>query len=130
MNEPFRTKYKKGNFASEAIKQFEGSDISVAHFDLRFVKPLDEDLLHKVFKNFNQVITVEDGTITGGFGSTILEFMADHNYQCALKRLGVPDRFIEQGSQAELYRDCGFDAEGIAKVIMSLEKPKFLSKVV
>ncbi len=119
-----------GNLASHAIDLLKESHISVAHFDLRFVKPLDEDLLHRVFKNFNQVITVEDGTIAGGFGSAILEFMADHNYHCQLKRMGVPDRFIEQGTQEELYRDCGFDAEGIARTVKSMVKPKVFSKVV
>jgi 1-deoxy-D-xylulose-5-phosphate synthase len=97
---------------------------------MRFVKPLDEDLLHKVFKRFRQVITLEDGTISGGFGSAVLEFMADNGYQCQVKRLGVPDRFIEHGTQAELYRECGFDPESIAGTIKSLVKPKVLSRVV
>jgi 1-deoxy-D-xylulose-5-phosphate synthase len=119
-----------GNLAAEAINRLEDSGISIAHYDMRFVKPLDEDLLHKVFKRFRQVITVEDGSLAGGFGSAVLEFMADHAYQCQVKRLGVPDRFIEHGTQAELYRECGFDAEGIVNAITSLVKPKVLSKAI
>jgi 1-deoxy-D-xylulose-5-phosphate synthase len=119
-----------GILTTEAIELLEDTRISVAHFDMRFVKPLDEELLHKVFKNFKQVITVEDGTITGGFGSAVLEFIAENNYQCQLKRLGVPDRFIEQGSQNELYRECGFDPESIAETVKSLVKPKVLSRAI
>ena len=119
-----------GNLAAEAINQLEESHISVAHYDMRFIKPLDEELLHKVFKQFKQVVTVDDGTLIGGFGSAVLEFMSDHGYHCHVKRLGVPDRFIEHGTQAELYRECGFDSEGIAKTIKTLVKPKVLSKVV
>ena len=119
-----------GNHAAEAIDRMDDTGISIAHYDMRFVKPLDEDLLHKVFKHYRQVLTVEDGALTGGFGSAVLEFMADHGYQCRIVRLGVPDRFIDQGSQAELYRECGFDAEGIAKTIASLVSPKVLSKAV
>ena len=119
-----------GNLAANAIDLLEDSHISAAHYDMRFVKPLDEDLLHKVFKRFKQVLTIEDGAINGGFGSAVLEFMADHGYQCHVKRLGVPDRFIEHGTQAELYKECGFDPESIASMIQSLVKPKVLSRVV
>ncbi len=119
-----------GNLAANAIDLLEDSHISAAHYDMRFVKPLDEDLLHKVFKRFKQVLTIEDGAINGGFGSAVLEFMADHGYQCHVKRLGVPDRFIEHGTQAELYKECNFDPESIASTIQSLVKPKVLSRVV
>jgi 1-deoxy-D-xylulose-5-phosphate synthase len=80
---------------------------------MRFVKPLDETLLHKIFKKHRYIITIEDGAIMGGFGSAVLEFMADHGYQSKLKRLGIPDKIIEHGTQSELQQECGFDAEGI-----------------
>jgi len=102
-----------GNFVIEAGKELEDEGISIAHYDMRFLKPIDEDLLHDIFTKFEKVITVEDGSIIGGLGSAVLEFMADHNYHAKLKRLGVPDRFVEQGTQEELYRECGFDKEGI-----------------
>ena len=82
-------------------------------YDMRFVKPIDESLLHEVFTKFRKVITVEDGCIQGGMGSAVLEFMADNNYQAQVKRLGVPDQYIEHGTQAELYKECGYDAEAI-----------------
>src|SRR4030042_4164075 len=113
-----------GNFASEAILRLETENISVAHYDMRFVKPLDEECLHHVFKNFRKIITVEDGTIVGGFGSAVIEFMSEHGYQAQVNRLGVPDKFIEQGSQKELYKECGFDAEGIISAIKAMVKPR------
>ncbi|HJX70885.1 MAG TPA: 1-deoxy-D-xylulose-5-phosphate synthase [Bacteroidales bacterium] len=118
-----------GNFASEAILRLETENISVAHYDMRFVKPLDEECLHHVFKNFRKIITVEDGTIVGGFGSAVIEFMSEHGYQAQVNRLGVPDKFIEQGSQKELYKECGFDAEGIISAIKAMVKPRVFSKV-
>ncbi len=107
-----------GNFVQEAIKNT--NNTSVAHYDMRFVKPLDEALLHQVFKKFTKVITVEDGCLAGGFGSVVLEFMAQNSYTAQVKRLGIPDAFIEQGSQKELHKICGYDADGIAKAILSL----------
>lgn len=104
-----------GNFVQEGIKNI--ANVSVAHYDMRFVKPLDEALLHQVFKKFTKVITVEDGCLTGGFGSAMLEFMAQNNYTAQVKRLGIPDAFIEQGTQKELHKICEYDADGIAKVI-------------
>jgi 1-deoxy-D-xylulose-5-phosphate synthase len=80
---------------------------------MRFVKPLDEKILHHIFHSFKKVVTVEDGTITGGFGSAVSEFLVNGNYPCQLKTLGIPDRFIEHGSLEQLYKDCGIDAEGI-----------------
>ncbi len=117
-----------GNLVTEAIDLLENAHISAAHYDMRFVKPLDADLLHKVFKRFRHVVTVEDGILTGGFGSAVLEFMSDHGYQCQVKRLGIPDRFIEHGTQAELYRECGFDPESIAGTVRTLVKPKVLHR--
>lgn len=107
-----------GNFVQEAIKST--SNTSVAHYDMRFVKPIDEALLHQVFKKFTKVITVEDGCLAGGFGSAVLEFMAQNSYTAKVKCLGIPDAFIEQGTQKELHKICGYDADGIAKAILSL----------
>ena len=104
-----------GNNAVESCAMLEKEGISAAHYDLRFVKPLDETLLHEVFQKFDKIITVEDGCIQGGMGSAVLEFMADHGYTAKLKRLGIPDRIVEHGEQIELHRECGFDTEGIAK---------------
>jgi len=109
-----------GNYAMEASKQLEGKGINAAIYDMRFLKPIDEVILHEVFKNHSKVITVEDGTITGGLGSAVIEFMTEYNYNATVKRLGIPDRFIEQGSPEELYRICGFDAEGIKKAILEI----------
>jgi 1-deoxy-D-xylulose-5-phosphate synthase len=118
-----------GNFVAEAAQRLSNENITVEHIDIRFVKPIDEECLHAVFKSFNKIITVEDGALNGGFGSAILEFMSDHGYQATVKRLGVPDRFIEHGTQQELYRECGYDAEGVYQTVKSLVKPKILSKV-
>ena len=87
---------------------------------LRFVKPIDEELLHQVFKHFKKIITVEDGVIQGGFGSAVLEFMAANDYHAKLVRLGVPDQFIEHGTPEELQRDCGFDQKGIYQACIEL----------
>jgi len=119
-----------GNLAADAIDLLRDSHISIAHYDMRFVKPLDEELLHKIFKQFKHVVTVEDGSLSGGFGSAVIEFMCDHAYQSQVKRLGVPDRFVEHGPQSELYKECGYDPESIAKTIKSLVKPKVLSRAV
>jgi 1-deoxy-D-xylulose-5-phosphate synthase len=119
-----------GILAAEAIDLLENSHISAAHYDMRFVKPIDEELLHKVFKQFKHVITVEDGSLTGGFGSAVVEFMCDNTYTSQVKRLGVPDRFIDQGTQKELYKECGIDPESIANTVKSLVKPKVLSRAV
>ncbi|MDB5256254.1 MAG: dxs [Chitinophagaceae bacterium] len=109
-----------GNYVTEALQLLQTADLSPAHYDMRFVKPLDEELLHQVFKKFKKIITLEDGTIVGGFGSAILEFMADHGYAAKVIRLGIPDQFIEHGEQIQLHKECGFDPEGIAKAVQSL----------
>jgi 1-deoxy-D-xylulose-5-phosphate synthase len=109
-----------GNYAIEVCENLEAKNISIAHYDMRFVKPLDEKMLHEVFSKFKKVITVEDGCIQGGFGSAILEFMTDHNYTAEVRRLGIPDRIVEHGEQRELHHECGFDVEGIQKVVIEL----------
>lgn len=104
-----------GNYALKAAQELESANISAAHYDMRFAKPVDELLLHEVFSKFDKVITVEDGCIVGGMGSAVLEFMADHNYQAQVKRLGIPDKIIEHGSQDELYEECNYDTASIVK---------------
>ncbi|PUZ27755.1 1-deoxy-D-xylulose-5-phosphate synthase [Chitinophaga costaii] len=113
-----------GNFVTDAIKQLVIDGLQPAHYDMRFVKPLDEALLHEVFRQFEKVITVEDGTVAGGFGSAILEFMARHGYKADIKIMGIPDRIVEHGKPSELYRECGFDAKGIAHTVMEMMKNK------
>jgi 1-deoxy-D-xylulose-5-phosphate synthase len=108
-----------GNFALEACKRME-KHAQVAHYDMRFVKPLDEELLHEILTKFRKIITVEDGCIQGGFGSAILEFMADNGYSAEVKRLGIPDTIVEHGEQPELQRDCGFDTDGIEKAVYEM----------
>jgi len=108
-----------GNFAQEAIKTLTKSGITPAHYDLRFVKPLDEMLLHEVFSKFDKVITVEDGCLMGGFGSAVLEFMSDRGYKAEVVRLGIPDEYIHHGTQEELWASCGFDD---AAIVASVER--------
>lgn len=109
-----------GNFAQKAIEQLKTDGYSVAHYDMRFVKPIDEVMLHEVFGKFRQVITVEDGCVMGGFGSAVLEFMADNGYSAKVTRLGIPDQYIHHGTQKELWADCGFDVDSIAKKVKEL----------
>lgn len=106
-----------GNFAQEAIQSLQDHDIDLAHYDMRFVKPLDHELLHEVFQNHQRVITVEDGAINGGFGSAILEFMNEQGYQATVKRLGIPDEVIEHGDPAMQQHYCGFDKAGILDAV-------------
>jgi 1-deoxy-D-xylulose-5-phosphate synthase len=109
-----------GNNAVTACESLAKNGIHAAHYDLRFVKPLDEKLLHDIFSRFKKIVTVEDGCIQGGFGSAILEFMADNNYYAEVRRLGIPDRIVEHGEQSELYQECNFDAAGIEQAVTSL----------
>ncbi len=106
-----------GNFAVEACEQLAKENIFPAHYDLRFAKPLDEKMLREVFENYTHIITVEDGCLQGGVGSAVLEFMADHQLNAIVKRLGIPDQYIEHGEQPELWKECGFDAEAIAAAV-------------
>ncbi len=109
-----------GNFAREAIKELNKIGIYPAHYDMRFLKPIDKALLTEVFENFENVITVEDGAIIGGLGSAVIEFMNDNNFSAKVIRLGIPDRFIEHGTQAELHRECGYDARAIYETVLKL----------
>lgn len=112
-----------GHLALKAIQR-EQQQTSTALYDMRFLKPIDEELLHTVFRKFSNIITLEDGTIVGGLGSAVLEFMADHHYQANVIRLGIPDKFIEHGTQQQLYQVCGYDEETIYQLLCSLRKHK------
>lgn len=109
-----------GNYAVEVCNRLASKNIEAGHYDMRFVKPLDEDLLHEVFTNYKKVITIEDGCIQGGFGSAVIEFMADHNYNAEIRRLGIPDHIVEHGEQVELHRECGFDPDGIERAVIEM----------
>ena len=109
-----------GNFAQTAIRNLRSEGIDPAHYDIRFVKPIDEDLLHEVFQQYDKVITVEDGTVVGGLGSAILEFMNAHGYQSQIKILGIPDTVVEHGSLKELQKECHYDAIAIAEAVKTL----------
>ena len=113
-----------GNFVTAAIRELKVEGIDPAHYDMRFAKPLDEEMLHEVFSRYDRIITVEDGTVTGGFGSAILEFQAAHHYAATVKILGIPDRFIEHGTLKELRHECGFDAPAIADAAREMMKDK------
>lgn len=109
-----------GHYAVEAVGKLKENGISAAHYDMRFVKPIDEKLLHSVFKRFSKVITVEDGCLPGGFGSAVVEFMSDNGYFAQVQRLGIPDRFIDHGSQKELHIECGYYKDDIIKTAIDL----------
>jgi 1-deoxy-D-xylulose-5-phosphate synthase len=118
-----------GNFAQAAIRQLRTQGIDPAHYDMRFVKPLDEELLHEVFSNYSKVVTIEDGTVVGGFGSAVLEFMNAHRYNAEVTILGIPDRLVEHGTPKELHRECNYDAQAIEEAVLSLMKEKVTTKV-
>lgn len=107
-----------GNFVTQAIQELEGQNISIAHYDMRFLKPIDEEILSYVGTHFQRIITVEDGAKKGGLGSAVLEYMADHNLHPSITRLGLPDDFVEHGTPEELYHIVGLDVESIKKAIL------------
>ena len=111
-----------GNFAAEAIRDVKQEGLNPAHYDMRFAKPLDEEMLHEVFKKYSKIITVEDGTVVGGFGSAILEFMNQHNYKADVKVLGIPDAIIEHASQKQQQQNVGIDSAHIADAIREISK--------
>jgi 1-deoxy-D-xylulose-5-phosphate synthase len=116
-----------GNYAVKACEILAKEGINPAHYDLRFVKPLDQELLHEVFNRYDKIITVEDGCLQGGMGSAVLEFMIDNGYAAKVKRLGIPDRIVEHGEQIELHRECGFDPNGIAESVREIMFEKSLA---
>ena len=109
-----------GNYAVEVCGRLARKNLAVGHYDMRFVKPIDEEILHEVFSTYKKIITIEDGCVQGGFGSAVLEFMADNNYQAEVRRLGIPDRIVEHGEQIELHRECGFDPDGIERAVIEM----------
>jgi 1-deoxy-D-xylulose-5-phosphate synthase len=109
-----------GNYAVEACKLLETKGIKAAHYDMRFVKPIDEEILHEVFKKHHKVVTIEDGCIMGGMGSAAIEFMCDNNYHAQVKRLGIPDEYIEHGTPLELQKECGFDIDSILQTVTEM----------
>ena len=117
-----------GNFVLEAQQYFKKEGLNIAHYDMRFVKPLDEKLLHKICEKFNAIITVEDGCLQGGFGSAILEFISNHNYHLSVKRLGIPDEFINHGTQEELRHDCKYDTNAIISTVNNIFAQKTVSQ--
>jgi 1-deoxy-D-xylulose-5-phosphate synthase len=118
-----------GNFATTAIRNLRSEGIDPAHYDIRFVKPLDEALLHEVFTNYTKIVTVEDGTVVGGFGSAILEFMNANGYKADITILGIPDRLVEHGTLKELHRECAYDAAGIEAAVKEIVTKEALVKI-
>ena len=109
-----------GNFAQDAISALKSTSASIAHYDMRFVKPIDEVMLHEVFSKFSKVITVEDGCLMGGFGSAVIEFMVDNKYNAEVVRLGIPDKYVHHGTVEELQEELGYDAKGIAATVIQM----------
>jgi 1-deoxy-D-xylulose-5-phosphate synthase len=109
-----------GNFVITAAENLLKDNITVQHYNMRFVVPMDKEVLDDVFKRFNKIITVEDGILKGGFGSAVIEYMTDNGFRSEVRRLGIPDYFVEHGTQKELYHECGFDAEGIEKAVREM----------
>lgn len=118
-----------GNFATTAIRNLRSEGIDPAHYDIRFVKPLDEALLHEVFSNYSKIVTVEDGTVVGGFGSAILEFMNANGYKADVTILGIPDRLVEHGTLKELHSECAYDAAGIEAAVKQIVTKETLQTV-
>jgi 1-deoxy-D-xylulose-5-phosphate synthase len=112
-----------GNFVNEVADKILAHGIDYAHYDMRFVKPMDKELLLSVFRRFNKIVTIEDGVLQGGFGSAVLEFMADHNFTATVVRLGIPDKFVEHGASHELYEICGYSPDDICEAVVKLMQP-------
>ena len=118
-----------GNQIEKAAAQLEELNIDYAHYDIRFLKPFDKQLLHEVFQNHDKIITIEDGTIIGGLGSTVRDFMNEHNYQATIVKMGIPDQFIGHGTPEQLYKAIGLDAEGIVHTAQKLiQNKKFFQR--
>lgn len=109
-----------GNYAVEVCQKLKKENVLIGHYDMRFAKPLDEEMLHQIFAKYDKIVTIEDGCLQGGFGSAILEFMADHQYHVLVRRLGIPDSIIEHGTQRQLHHECGFDPEAIERTVREL----------
>ena len=111
-----------GNFVVAAMQQLNEQGVFPAHADMRFAKPIDEELLHELAPRFSKIITIEDGTIVGGFGSAVLEFLSECNYKNEVIRLGIPDRIVEHGKPEELHHECAYDTAAIVNTVLSLSR--------
>jgi 1-deoxy-D-xylulose-5-phosphate synthase len=109
-----------GNYAVEVCDKLSKEGVRPGHYDMRFAKPLDEKMLHEIFQKYDKVLTIEDGCLQGGFGSAVLEFMADNNYQAQVKRLGIPDKYLEHGSQMQLHHEAGFAPQDIERIVREM----------
>ena len=112
----------EGKVMEQVVAQAAKEGVSVAHYDMRFLKPLDEDILKTVGENFKYVVTLEDGTVKGGLGSAVVEYMAANGYAPKVEILGIPDNFVEHGTPEELYRICGMDKENVLKTILKFKQ--------
>ena len=130
MGEQSEACFFSGNFVVSAQEDFKKEGFSIAHYNMRFVKPLDIKLLHKIFVQFDKIITIEDGCIQGGFGSSILEFMSENNYHANIIRLGIPDKFINHGTQKELYVECNYDISAIKNAVRKMLLKDVCSQIV
>ena len=110
-----------GNYASQLCYEYDKEGMHIGHYDLRFAKPLDQKMLHEVFQNYEHIITIEDGCISGGVGSSVIEFMVDNQYNSSVYRLGIPDEFIEHGSQTQLHAYCGYDKNSLRNKIEQIK---------
>ena len=119
-----------GNLAATAANRLEDEGLSVAHYDMRFVKPLDVELLKTIGEKFDTIITIEDGCLPGGFGSAVIEWLNDNGYSTKVVRLGIPDRFVEHGTQQQLYKECGFDVDGIYQTAKLLIVPRMAKNAI
>ncbi len=111
-----------GKLMEAVVESAAKEGVSVAHYDIRFVKPLDEEMLHAVGKKFKNIITVEDGVISGGAGSAIIEFMAANGYSPTIRCIGIPDTFVEHGTTEQLYEICGMDKDTVLRTILQMKK--------
>lgn len=111
-----------GKKMEQVIAEAEKQGVSVAHYDMRFLKPIDENILREVGENFKYVVTLEDGTVKGGLGSAVLEFMAENGYAPHVEVMGIPDEFVEHGTPEELYRICRMDAESVMQTILKYKE--------
>lgn len=109
-----------GNFVEKALTILAIDNIKPGHFDMRFLSPIDEEMLHNVFKNYNKILTIEDGSIIGGLGTKIAVFKNNHGYNNTLNSLGIPHRFISHGDIDSLYKVCGYDVDGIVSAVNSI----------
>jgi 1-deoxy-D-xylulose-5-phosphate synthase len=109
-----------GNEVIEVVNRLEEQGIKVGHYDMIYVKPIDEEILDEATKRYHSIITIEDGTVMGGLGSAVAEWLTRHDRTTQLRMLGVQDEFVHQGTVAQLYERCGMDAQSLEKTILSL----------